>query len=192
MVYNDADDYTYYNTIRDEINANNPHYLAVARLDGKEDGDFRMANSNEGNTEYVITRTRLKEDGSDMSNHLYFRLSHSSRHSGEAYSGVTIKSARFYFTAEGNFTENVAPEAKASSITTTGVNYMNAPFTTGKLDLGDVKRDANGHYTYNYRNVRDLTANNVIYEDGAEGTAKKLPDEPGAGGIFGVYNGGQY
>ena len=192
MVYNDADDYTYYNTIRDEINANNPHYLAVARLDGKEDGDFRMANSNEGNTEYVITRTSLKEDGSDMSNHLYFRLSHSSRHSGEAYSGVTIKSARFYFTAEGNFTENVAPEAKASSITTTGVNYMNAPFTTGKLDLGDVKRDANGHYTYNYRNVRDLTANNVIYEDGAEGTAKKLPDEPGAGGIFGVYNGGQF
>ena len=188
MVYNNANDYNYYTTIRDEIYANNPHYLAVARKEGKPNGDFRMAQQNEGNTEYVITRTSMAADGSDMSNHLYFRLAHASN----VFFGVTIKSARFYFTAEGNFTENVAPEAKASSITTTGVNYMNAPFTTGKLDLGDVKRDANGHYTYNYRNVRDLTANNVIYEDGAEGTAKKLPDEPGAGGIFGVYNGGQY
>lgn len=191
MVYNDANDYTYYSTIRDEINANNPHYLAVARKEGKEDGDFRMANSNEGNTEYVITRTSLKEDGSDMSNHLYFRLSHSSRHSGEAYSGVTIKSARFFFTAEGNFDETVGPEAKPASITTTGVNYMYAPFTTGKLDLGDVQLDENNHYTYNYMNVRDLEANNVIYQaDAVSGGA--LPATPGTGGIFGVYNNSNY
>lgn len=190
MVYNNANDYNYYATIRDEITANNPHYLAVARkvVNGQPNGDFRMAQQNEGNTEYIIKRTSLAEDGSDMSNHLYFRLAHASN----VFFGVTIKSARFYFTAEGNFTESVAPDSKPSSITTTGVNYMNAPFTTGKLDLGDVKLDENGHYTYNYRNVRDLTANNVIYEDGAEGDAKKLPDEPGAGGIFGVYNGGNY
>lgn len=180
-------DYEYYSVIRDEIYDHNSHYLAVARAEGDEDGEFRMGQENE-DTEYVITRTSQQTDGSDMGNHLYFRLNRASA----TYAVLTIKSARFYFTAEGNFTENVAPEAKASSITTTGVNYMNAPFTTGKLDLGDVKRDANGHYTYNYRNVRDLTANNVIYEDGAEGTAKKLPDEPGAGGIFGVFNGGQY
>ena len=191
MVYNNANDYTYYSTIRDEIIANNSHYLAVARKEGKEDGDFRMANSNEGNTEYVITRTSTAADGSDMSNHLYFRLSHSSRHSGEAYSGVTIKSARFFFTAEGNFDETVGPEAKPASITTTGVNYMYAPFTTGKLDLGDVQLDENNHYTYNYMNVRDLEANNVIYQaDAVSGGA--LPATPGTGGIFGVYNNNNY
>ncbi len=189
MVYDDANDYNYYNTIRDEILDKNPHYLAVARqvVDGQPNGDFRMAQQNEGDTEYIITRTKLKEDGSDMSNHLYFRLSHASN----TLTGVTIKSARFYFTAEGDFDETVGPEAKPSSITTTGVNYMYAPFTTGKLDLGDVQLDQNGHYTYNYMNVRDLEANNVIYQaDAASGGA--LPATPGAGDIFGVYNNSNY
>lgn len=186
MNYDEVNDYLNFNDINAAIGNNDNHYLAVARSKSSNNYVMRsQTESGEGNY-YVISRTSM--DQSDMSNHLYFRLSSESRN----YSAVRIVSARFYFTAEGSFTENVAPKAKASSITTTGVNYMNAPFTTGKLDLGDIKLDENGHYTYNYRNVRDLTANNVIYEDGAEGTAKKLPDEPGAGGIFGVYNGGQY
>ena len=188
MVYNNANDYNYYTTIRDEIYANNPHYLAVARKEGKPNGDFRMAQQNEGNTEYVITRTSMAADGSDMSNHLYFRLAHASN----VFFGVTIKSARFYFTAEGDFTEKVSPKAEPTSVTTTGVNYMYAPFTTGKLDLGDVSLDDNGHYTYKYYNVRDLEANNVIYESGAVTTAGALPATPGTGGIYGVYNDGKY
>lgn len=188
MVYTNVRDYDYYATIRDEIRANNAHYLAVARKSGDDNdySNFIMAQTNEPNDEYVIKRTSLAQDGSDMGNHLYFRLNRAS----SAYGMLTIKSARFYFTAEGNFSEDVAP-TQSSSITTTGVNYMNAPFTTGKLDLGEVSRDQYGHYTYNYRNVRDLTANNVIFQsDAVSGGA--LPATPGEGDIFATYNSGNY
>lgn len=183
MTYTNANDYNFYSTIRDEINGGNSHYLAVAR---NSTGEFRMSQNNEPNVDYTITRTSMTSG--DMGNHLYFRISHSSN----AYFAISMKSARFYFTAEGDFTEKVSPKADPSSVTTTGVNYMYAPFTTGKLDLGDVSLDENGHYTYKYYNVRDLEANNVIYESGAVTTAGALPATPGTGGIYGVYNDGKY
>lgn len=188
MDYDNADDYRNFTSINTAIGSNNAHYLAVAR--SKSSNAYVMRGANEDNEAdfYVITRTSMAADGSDMGNHLYFRLSHADNNGV----GITLKSARFYFTAEGDFNEEVAPEAKPGSITTEGKNYMLAPFTTGKLDLGDVSLDENGHYTYNYMNVRDMTANNVIYESGAVTTAGALPETPGEGGIYGVYNGGNY
>ena len=188
MDYDNAEDYRNFNSINTAIGSNDAHYLAVARSKSSNAYVMRGANEDDEADFYVITRTSMATDGSDMGNHLYFRLSHASN----AGVGITLKSARFYFTAEGNFNEEVAPEAKSGSITTEGKNYMFAPFTTGKLDLGDVSLDENGHYTYNYMNVRDLTANNVIYESGAVTTAGALPETPGEGGIYGVYNGGNY
>ena len=188
MDYDNAEDYRNFTSINTAIGRNDAHYLAVARSKSSNAYVMKGANEDEEADFYVITRTSMAADGSDMGNHLYFRLSHADR----AGVGITLKSARFYFTAEGNFNEEVAPEAKAGSITNEGKNYMLAPFTTGKLDLGDVSLDENGHYTYNYMNVRDLTANNVIYESGAVTTAGALPETPGEGGIYGVYNGGNY
>lgn len=188
MDYDNADDYRNFNSINTAIGSNDAHYLAVARSKSSNAYVMRGANEDDEANFYVITRTSMAADGSDMGNHLYFRLSHADNNGV----GITLKSARFYFTAEGNFNEEVAPEAKPGSITTEGKNYMFAPFTTGKLDLGDVSLDENGHYTYNYMNVRDLTANNVIYESGAVTTAGALPETPGEGGIYGVYNGGNY
>ena len=185
MVYDNAHDADNYTTIRNAINSGDSHYLAVAK---NAAGYNYTSQNNEGDTEYTITRTSKEDDGSDMGNHLYFRMTRGSATLG----GMTIKSARFYFTAEGNFTESVSPKAEPSSITTTGVNYMYAPFKTGKLDLGEVSLDDNGHYTYKYYNVRDLEANNVIYESGAVTTAGALPATPGAGGIYGFYNDGKY
>lgn len=185
MVYDNAHDADNYTTIRNAINSGDSHYLAVAK---NAAGYNYTSQNNEGDTEYTITRTSKEDDGSDMGNHLYFRMSRGSATLG----GMTIKSARFYFTAEGNFTESVSPKAEPTSITTTGVNYMYAPFKTGKLDLGEVSLDENGHYTYKYFNVHDLEANNVIYESGAVTTAGALPATPGAGGIYGVYNDGKY
>lgn len=192
MNYDNNNDYSYFTQINTAIGNNDAHYLAVARRKSSDDNStnyvMRGANEDDEADFYVITRTSTALDGSDMSNHLYFRLSHRDN----AGVGITLKSARFYFTAEGNFTESVSPEVNGSSITTTGVNYMYAPFTTGKLDLGDVSLDDNGHYTYKYYNVRDLKANNVIYESGAVTAAGALPATPGAGGIYGVYNDGKY
>lgn len=192
MNYDNNNDYSYFTQINTAIGNNDAHYLAVARRKSSDDNStnyvMRGANEDDEADFYVITRTSTAQDGSDMGNHLYFRLSHRDN----AGVGITLKSARFYFTAEGNFTESVSPEVNGSSITTTGVNYMYAPFTTGKLDLGDVSLDNNGHYTYKYYNVRDLKANNVIYESGAVNAAGALPATPGAGGIYGVYNDGKY
>ena len=192
MSYSEADDYRNFNAINTAIGNNDAHYLAAARRLSSDDNStnyvMRGANEDDEADFYVITRTSTAQDGSDMGNHLYFRLSHADN----AGVGITLKSARFWFTAEGSFKEDVAPEAKPISITTTGVNYMYAPFTTGKLDLGDVSLDDNGHYTYKYYNVRDLKANNVIYESGAVTATGELPETPGAGGIYGVYNDGKY
>ena len=183
MSYSNANDYLNFQTIVSDINSN-PHYLAVA---GKKVGNttynVMLAQKETGEDNYyVISRT-----SNDMGNHLYFRLSHESAE----YFQVSIVSAKIYFTAEGDFTEEVSPKTKPNSISSTGVNYMTAPFVTGKLDLGTVGKDNNNHYTYSYMNVRDLNANNVIFQQGAVSSGS-LPSTPGTGTIYATYNNGDY
>lgn len=182
MDYNNAYDYNKYSTIYYAVSNNDEHVLAVAR---NTSGEFRMAQWNEGTTEYTISRTSVNE--SDMGNHLYFRISHAS----ETLFGVSIKSAVFYFSAEGDFTETVQPEMAPSSITTAGVNYMKSSFTTSKLDLGEVKLDQYGHYTYNYMNVKDMLGYNIIMQKDAPVNGV-LPETAGTGTIYSTYNDGKY
>lgn len=182
MDYNKAIDYNKYSTIRDAVYNKDEHILAVAK---KASGEFRMDQYNEGSTEYTISRTSVNE--SDMSNHLYFRISHTDR----VYFGVTIKSAVFYFSAEGDFTETVQPEMAPSSITSVGVNYMKSSFTTSKLDLGMVSLDKYGHYTYDYMNVKDMLGYNIIMQKDAPVNGV-LPETAGGGTIYSTYNGGKY
>lgn len=183
MSYDNVDDISKYSSIRDAVNNKNEHILAVAK---KASGEFRMDQYNEGSTEYTISRTSVNE--SDMSNHLYFRISHAS----SAYYGVTIKSAVFYFSAEGDFTETVQPEMAPSSITSAGVNYMKSSFTTSKLDLGVVSLDKYNHYTYDYMNVKDMLGYNIIMQEDAPDDNGVLPETAGEGTIYSTYNGGNY
>ena len=180
MVYSEADDYEKYSAIRDAINDNDPHYLAVAKRSGDDGNVNVMKSENEGNTEYRISRTI-----NDSKSHLYFRLSHAS----EAYFAVTIKSAIFYFSAEGDFTETVSTTAK--TLFSGGVNYAYSPFTTSKLDLGQVTKDEYGHYTYKYFNVEDMIANNIILQSDAAPDGI-LPKEPGEGTIYSAFDGTNY
>lgn len=183
MSYDNVDDISKYSSIRDAVNNKNEHILAVAK---KASGEFRMDQYNKGSTEYTISRTSVNE--SDMSNHLYFRISHAS----SAYYGVTIKSTVFYFSAEGDFTETVQPEMAPSSITSAGVNYMKSSFTTSKLDLGVVSLDKYNHYTYDYMNVKDMLGYNIIMQEDAPGDNGVLPETAGEGTIYSTYNGGNY
>lgn len=183
MSYDNVNDISKYSSIRDAVNNKNEHILAVAK---KASGEFRMDQYNEGSTEYTISRTSVNE--SDMSNHLYFRISHAS----SAYYGVTIKSAVFYFSAEGDFTETVQPEMAPSSITSAGVNYMKSSFTTSKLDLGVVSLDKYNHYTYDYMNVKDMLGYNIIMQKDAPDDNGVLPETAGEGTIYSTYNGGNY
>lgn len=128
---------------------------------------------NEETKEYTIKRTSMKKD--DMGNQLYFCLD---KGNANAYFGVTIKHFELHFTAEGDFTEHVAP-VSVSDIQSP-VSYYEMPFTTSKLDIGPIKPNSkNGsktYYSYNYKNVADLTANMIIYQQAAVNAQKEAAD----------------
>lgn len=128
---------------------------------------------NEETKEYTIKRTSMTKD--DMGNQLYFCLD---KGNAKAYFGVTIKHFELHFTAEGDFTEHVAP-VLVSDIQSP-VSYYEMPFTTSKLDIGPIKPNSkNGsktYYSYNYKNVADLTANMIIYQQDAVNAKKEAAD----------------
>lgn len=137
--------------------------------------------------EYVIARTSKNQ--SDMGNNLYFLL----HHTDEGFYGVTLKSCELYFTAEGAFDAKVTPGSPAD-IVSQGVNMLGAPFNTGKLDLGEIKphtKNGKTFYSYDYRNVEELTASNWLYQENAVTADNKLPKTAGTGSIQALQNGDQ-
>ena len=145
-----------------------------------------MGGSNESK-EYVIERTSRVD--TDMGNNLYFYFW---RQRDEFY-GVTIKSCELYFTAEGPFQANVAP-GSPSMIIKDGVNMVDVPFATSKLDLGVIKPNSKSgvtYFSYDYRNVRELMANNHLYQQDAVTNDRKLPAAAKAGDIQALSNDGK-
>ena len=135
--------------------------------------------------EYVIERTSKTE--TDMGNNLYFRL----HHTNAGFYGVTMKSCELYFTAEGAFDCKVAP-GSPSEIVSEGRNMVGAAFPTSKLDLGEIKpHTKNGHtfYSYDFQAVKELTAQNWLYQEDAVTAEKKLPTTAGSGSIQALKNG---
>ena len=128
---------------------------------------------NEETKEYTIKRTSMTKD--DMGNQLYFCLD---KRNANTYFGVTIKYFELHFTAEGDFTEHVAP-VSVSDIQSP-VSYYEMPFTTSKLDIGPIqpnsKNGSKTYYRYNYKNVADLTANMIIYQQAAVNAQKEAAD----------------
>ena len=128
---------------------------------------------NEETKEYTIKRTSMTKD--DMGNQLYFCLD---KRNANAYFGVTIKYFELHFTAEGDFTEHVAP-VSVSDIQSP-VSYYEMPFTTSKLDIGPIqpnsKNGSKTYYSYDYKNVADLTANMIIYQQAAVNAKKEAAD----------------
>ena len=122
-----------------------------------------MGAYNEATKEYVIERT--SNNNTDMGNNLYFYFW---RERDEFY-GATIKYCELYFTAEGPFQADVAP-GSPSMIINEGVNMVDIPFTTSKLDLGIIKpnvKNGKTYFSYDYRNVKELMASNHLYQENA-------------------------
>ncbi len=138
--------------------------------------------------EYVIERTSMTED--DMGNNLYFILDHYT----SGYYGVTMKSCELYFTAEGDFNCMVEP-GSPTELVAEGVNMIAAPFLTNKLDLGPISPNTKAgvtYFSYDYRNVKELTANNYLYEASAVTADNKLPATAGTGNIQALKNGDNF
>ena len=146
-----------------------------------------MGAYNEDSKEYVIARTSKGEN--DMGNNLYFYF----WRERDNFYGATIKYCELYFTAEGPFQANVAP-GSPSMIIKNGVNMVDVPFATSKLDLGIIKPNVKSgvtYFSYDYRNVRELMASNHLYQKNAVTADKKLPAAAGAGDIQALRNGGK-
>lgn len=75
-----------------------------------------------------------------------------------------------------------------------GVNMVDVPFATSKLDLGVIKPNSKSgvtYFSYDYRNVRELMANNHLYQQDAVTNDKKLPTTAKPGDIQAISNGGK-
>lgn len=110
------------------------------------------------NKEYAIERQ--SKAGEDMGNHLYFLLARSS----DGFYGVTIKSFEIFFTTDG-FSETMSPSNALGN-----VSFCETPFFINKLDLGEIKKNTKNsktYYSYNYQNVKDVVAYNLLYQDDA-------------------------
>lgn len=128
---------------------------------------------NEGDKEYTITRTSTASG--DMGNQLYFCFD---KRGVDEFFGVTIKYFEIHFTAEGDFTEHVVP-VSLGAMPKPAVSCYEMPFTTSKLDIGPIQpREKNGktYYSYDYKNVADLTANMIIYQKDAVNGNKQAAD----------------
>ncbi len=133
---------------------------AVATTFRETKGDFSTnlasVQVNKDAKKVVITRTSLS-DG-DMGNILYFLQDHDYGHST-----VSIESFTITFDCTDKFTEALYPK---SAYLTQGVSCVALPFATDRVDLGVIEKANKGYtsYKYNYKNVQDLKADFLLYD----------------------------
>ena len=128
-----------------------------------------------------ITMQRTSMNNTDMGNILYFKQDHPTAKNGSSW--VDIVSFVVTFECTDKFNENLRP-----GVTTlpSGVSCLALPFQTQRVDLGSIKQETVKGYTsykYWYKNVQDLKADFLLYDNSGivGGTAK--PGTAGDGNI---------
>lgn len=129
-----------------------------------------------------ITMQRTSMNNTDMGNILYFKQEHpNAGQSGLAK--VDIVSFVITFECTEKFNENLKPGV---TTLTRGVSCLALPFQTQRVDLGSIKQETVKGYTsykYWYKNVQDLKADFLLYDNsGIVGGAAK-PGTAGDGNI---------
>ena len=132
---------------------NNTHSLQLdcpdALATASAGTDTQIDPIDDAEKEFVIART-----SDDMTNQLHFFFARSC-----SQYGLSINSFEIFFTAEGSFDADVAPISAGVA-----TDYVQTPFTTSKMDVGQMKL-TNNIYNYDYTNVRDLKGYLHIYQD---------------------------
>ena len=130
------------------------------------------------------TLHRAESDANPMGNVLYFKLQNPT--SSRAL--IQLVTAKFYFTAEENF----SPVTPASEITTP-VSATLVPYPTSKVDFGTIQnRNYNGAWRVSYEsaNVTDINANFLLYE--AESTKDGSDIDGISGQVVDFKSGSEY
>lgn len=159
--------------------------VATTFRETKRDFATNYASVNVEKNAKKVTLTRTSLSGDDMGNILYFLQDHENGHST-----VSVESFTITFECTDKFNESLHTAVKKLD---NPVSCIALPFQTHRTDLGMIERSTQGYesYKYNYQNVKDLSADFLLYDQAGvvDGTAKA--GRVGDGAISSVYYNGQ-
>lgn len=132
----------------------------------------------------ILQRTSL--NNTDMGNILYFYQEHT-----EGMARVKVTSFVVTFECTDKFNESL--HAGVDELTNP-VSCIALPFQTHRTDLGKIEETTKGKYTsykYDYKNVKDLSADFLLYDQAGVVGGKAVAGTAGDGAISSVYYNGQ-
>lgn len=130
----------------------------LSEMDSSFSKTYTSASIQESTTAATLSRTSMTKG--DMGNVLYFLQSHSD----DKMALVRLVSFEVTYECSDPFVETLTP-----SVTSEGVDCMQVPFETERVDLGAISKQTGGaskytSFKYNYNNVADLKAAFSIYD----------------------------
>lgn len=160
--------------------------VATTFRETKRDFATNYASVNVEKNAKKITLTRTSMSGDDMGNILYFLQDHENGHST-----VSVESFTITFECTDKFNESL--HAGVTDLANP-VSCIALPFQTHRTDLGEIVETTNEKYTsykYDYKNVKDLSADFLLYDRAGVVDGTAVAGTPGDGAISSVYYNGQ-
>ena len=157
------------------------------------DGTFTKSNAevkvSKGETGKILQRTSL--NNTDMGNVLYFQQRHT-KGEIDANGLAQVKVTSFVVTFECTDKFNESLHAGVTDLANP-VSCIALPFQTQRTDLGKIERSTQGYtsYKYNYQNVKDLSADFLLYDQAGVVNGTAVAGTAGDGAISSVYYNGQ-
>lgn len=159
--------------------------VATTFRETKRDFATNYASVNVEKNAKKITLTRTSLSGDDMGNILYFLQDHENGHST-----VSVESFTITFECTDKFNESLHTAVKKLD---NPVSCIALPFQTHRTDLGEIEetsKEGYRSYKYNYENVKDLSADFLLYDVSGVVSGTAVPGTVGDKSISSVnYNG---
>lgn len=136
-----------------------------------------------------VTMQRTSMNNSDMGNILYFKQDHADAGNGNS----TIDVVSFVVTFECTDKFNESLHAGVTKLNNP-VSCIALPFQTHRTDLGKIDETTKEKYTsykYYYKNVKDLSADFLLYDQAGVVNGTAVAGTEGDGAISSVYYNGQ-
>lgn len=137
-----------------------------------------------------VTMQRTSMNNSDMGNILYFKQDHANAGNGRS---STIDVVSFVVTFECTDKFNESLQAGVTKLDNP-VSCIALPFQTHRTDLGKIEETTKEGYTsykYDYKNVKDLSADFLLYDQKGVVNGTAVAGTTGDGAISSVYYNGQ-
>ena len=137
-----------------------------------------------------VTIQRTSMNNSDMGNILYFKQDHADAGYG-GNSTIDVVSFVVTFECTDKFNESLHAGV---TVLANPVSCIALPFQTHRTDLGEIEETTKEKYTsykYDYKNVKDLSADFLLYDQKGVVNGTAVAGTEGDGAISSVYYNGQ-